>query len=48
MTPTTADAYAELLRRTKEHAVLQSCSAVLGWDQQTYLPRGGATYGKPP
>ena len=42
MTPTLA--YAELLRRTKEHAVLSSCAAVLGWDQQTYLPRGGAAF----
>jgi carboxypeptidase Taq len=44
MTLSTVDAYAELLRRTKEHAVLQSCAAVLGWDQQTYLPRGGADF----
>ena len=42
MTP--AAAYAELLRRTKEHAVLVSCAAVLGWDQQTYLPHGGAAF----
>ncbi|MGL6073528.1 MAG: carboxypeptidase M32 [Fimbriiglobus sp.] len=36
--------YAELLTRTRELAVLQSCSAVLGWDQQTYLPSGGAAF----
>jgi carboxypeptidase Taq len=39
---TAADAYADLLRRSKEHALLQSCSAVLQWDQQTYMPRAGA------
>lgn len=42
MTPT--DAYAELVRRSKETAVLQSCSAVLGWDQQTYMPKAGAAF----
>ncbi|HJZ58840.1 MAG TPA: carboxypeptidase M32 [Gemmataceae bacterium] len=39
MTPT--DAYAELVRRSKELGVLNSCAAVLGWDQQTYMPRNG-------
>ena len=37
MTP--ADAYAELVRRAKEVSLLQSCAAVLGWDQQTYMPK---------
>jgi carboxypeptidase Taq len=40
MTP--ADAYAELVRRSKELGVLNSCAAVLGWDQHTYMPRNGA------
>jgi carboxypeptidase Taq len=40
MTP--ADAYAELIRRSKELGVLNSCAAVLGWDQQTYMPAKGA------
>src|SRR5690242_8539049 len=40
MTP--ADAYAELVRRSKELGVLNSCAAVLGWDQQTYMPAKGA------
>lgn len=40
MTP--ADAYAELVRRSKDVGVLNSCAAVLGWDQQTYMPRNGA------
>ena len=39
---TSADAYAELVRRSKELGVLNSCAAVLGWDQQTYMPTKGA------
>ncbi len=35
-------AYAELIRRSRELATLASCSAVLGWDEQTYMPPGGA------
>ncbi len=42
MTP--SDAYVELVRRSKEVAVLQSCSSVLGWDQQTYMPKAGAGF----
>jgi carboxypeptidase Taq len=38
---TAADAYAELVRRAKELGVLNSCAAVLGWDQQTYMPTHG-------
>src|SRR5262245_64928693 len=37
-----ADAYAELVRRSKELGVLNSCAAVLAWDQQTYMPTKGA------
>ncbi len=37
-------AYAELVRRWRERALLASCSALLGWDEQTYLPRGGSAY----
>jgi len=40
MTP--ADAYVELVRRSKELGVLNSCAGVLGWDQQTYMPANGA------
>src|SRR4051812_13438546 len=36
------DAYAELVGRSKELGVLNSCAAVLGWDQQTYMPAKGA------
>lgn len=39
---TAADSYAELVRRSKELGVLGSCAAVLGWDQQTYMPANGA------
>ncbi len=39
-----ADAYPELLRRARDIAVAQSCAAVLGWDQQTYLPPAGADF----
>ncbi len=37
-------AYDELIRRSRELATLASCSAVLGWDEQTYMPSGGATH----
>jgi carboxypeptidase Taq len=36
------DAYDDLVRRSRERAMLGSCSALLGWDEQTYMPRGGA------
>jgi len=39
---TAADAYAELIRRSKELGVLNSCAAVLSWDQHTCMPRNGA------
>src|SRR5687768_7556842 len=42
MTPHAA--YAELIRRTKEAAVLSSCGAVLGWDERTYMPRNGSAF----
>ncbi len=38
------DVYEQLMKHQRELAVLQSCSAVLGWDQQTYMPRAGAGY----
>ncbi len=40
MTPN--EVYAELVRRGRELAVINSCAALLGWDQQTYMPRNGA------
>jgi carboxypeptidase Taq len=32
----------ELLTRLREYSDLESASAVLGWDQATYMPEGGA------
>src|SRR6266851_1563033 len=41
----TADqVYAELIRRTKEGALLGSCAAVLGWDERTYMPHQGSSH----
>ncbi len=37
-------AYDELIRHARELATLSSCSALLGWDEQTYMPRGGANH----
>jgi carboxypeptidase Taq len=44
MPRTAADAYAELIRRAKEVAVLASCAALLDWDHQTYMPPKGAAH----
>ena len=38
------EAYDELIRRSREHSLLASCSALLGWDEQTYMPRGGVEH----
>jgi carboxypeptidase Taq len=35
-------AYDELLRRAREEALLASCAALLGWDEETTMPAGGA------
>lgn len=42
MTP--QEAYDALLRRSKEIGIIQSCAALLGWDQQTYMPGKGAAW----
>src|SRR6266404_2322990 len=39
MTPQAA--YDELLRRAREEALLESCQALLGWDELTFMPPGG-------
>ncbi len=39
MTP--KKAYDELVSRLREVALLSSCGSVLGWDERTYMPRGG-------
>ncbi len=41
---TSQDAYNALAQRSRERAMLASCSALLSWDEQTYIPRGGASY----
>lgn len=38
------DAYAELTQRWREAALLGSCASLLSWDEQTYLPKGGAEH----
>jgi carboxypeptidase Taq len=38
------DPYATLIAHAQEVAVLQSCASVLSWDQQTYMPKGGAAF----
>lgn len=40
----TDDLYSELTRLLREAAVLGSCSSVLSWDEQTYMPSGGAQF----
>lgn len=37
-------AYAELVRRVREAAILESCASVLGWDERTYMPRAGSAH----
>jgi hypothetical protein len=37
-------AYDELIRRAREEALLASCQELLGWDELTYLPRGGVEH----
>src|SRR5438477_513864 len=38
------EAYSELTNRLKTTALLESCASVLGWDEQTYMPPGGAAH----
>ena len=37
-------AYDELIRRTREESLLSSCAELLGWDEETYMPRGGVEH----
>lgn len=37
-------AYLELLRRVREETLLASCAELLGWDEETYMPRGGGPH----
>src|SRR5260370_957198 len=34
-------AYDELIRRSRDETLLASCSELLAWDEETYLPRAG-------
>ncbi len=36
--------YEQLLNELRSTALLGSCSSVLGWDEQTYMPPGGAEH----
>lgn len=36
--------YAELVQLLQDAELLGSCSSVLGWDEQTYMPTGGAEH----
>ena len=38
------EAYDELIARARVQSLLGSCSAVLSWDEQTYMPVGGALH----
>lgn len=42
MARTPDQAYAALVDHLKQTATLESCASVLGWDEQTYMPTGGA------
>jgi carboxypeptidase Taq len=37
-------AYAELIRRARDAALLESCGSVLSWDESTYMPRQGSAH----
>jgi carboxypeptidase Taq len=37
-------AYDELVRRAREDALLDSCAALLSWDEETYMPPSGAEH----
>ncbi len=39
---TAEQAYEQLIQREKERNLLGSCAGVLGWDERTYMPPGGA------
>ncbi len=42
MTPN--DTYSQLSQKLREISVLGSCAAVLGWDEQTYMPPNGGAF----
>src|SRR5262245_20726438 len=44
MPRTPEQAYTELLARSREAALLESCGSVLSWDESTYMPRRGLAH----
>ncbi len=38
------EGYEKLRARSKETALLGSCESVLGWDERTYMPKGGSAH----
>src|SRR6266446_4967173 len=44
MSRTPEHAYTDLTDRLQATALLESCASVLGWDEQTYMPPGGAAH----
>ena len=36
--------YEDLIARVKKASLLGSCNAILGWDERTYMPRGGVEH----
>ncbi|MBC03284.1 MAG: carboxypeptidase M32 [Phycisphaerae bacterium] len=44
MTTTTQDAYSQLVALGREAGLLKSMEGLLGWDQETTMPPGGAEY----
>ncbi len=42
--PSLSDAYDQLIRRAREVALLGSCSGLLHWDRETYMPPKGAEH----
>ncbi|MCH9032845.1 MAG: hypothetical protein IIB00_11390, partial [candidate division Zixibacteria bacterium] len=33
-----------LNHRVREYSILESCQALLGWDERTYMPQAGGTF----
>jgi hypothetical protein len=38
------ESYDELIRRSREESILTSCTALLDWDEQTYVPPQGSEH----
>jgi carboxypeptidase Taq len=41
---TVATAYSQLVHLSQQAALLGSCADLLGWDEETYMPRGGVSH----